>query len=164
MSLIIGQAAVPKLPDELVKNAAFVKTVDFDPVHETGRTDPPGEKIHGTAPRFDELSISAEGRQALALNVDGAEPFVGRQPGEVLDITLPDAGDQGAAASRYMSGWNSMIAQLKEFSQDRDLSYNQTIKLFQTQTRAWDKSFQKTDSEAWQAWRKKLAEWGLKWL
>lgn len=61
MSLIVSQMPVNRLPAELVNNAAFVKQVDFDPVHETAGTGQPAEKIHGSAlPRFDTLSISAE--------------------------------------------------------------------------------------------------------
>ncbi|MEY8233725.1 hypothetical protein AALA82_19235 [Oscillospiraceae bacterium 50-16] len=35
MSLIVSQTPVNRLPAELVNNAAFVKQVDFDPVHQT---------------------------------------------------------------------------------------------------------------------------------
>lgn len=61
MSLIVSQTPVNQLPTELVNNAAFVKQVDFDPVHQTAETGQPAEKIHGSAlPRFDSVSISAE--------------------------------------------------------------------------------------------------------
>lgn len=62
MSLIVSQTPVNRLPAELVNNAAFVKQVDFDPVHQTAETGQPAEKIHGDAlPRFDKVSISENG-------------------------------------------------------------------------------------------------------
>ena len=62
MSLIVSQKPVNRLPAELVNNAAFVKQVDFDPVHQTAETGQPAEKIHGDAlPRFDKVSISENG-------------------------------------------------------------------------------------------------------
>ena len=68
MSLIISQTPVNRLPAELVNNAAFVKQADFDPVHQTAEMGQPAEKIHGSAfPRFDTVSISAEGAAAQAL-------------------------------------------------------------------------------------------------
>lgn len=61
MSLIVSQTPANRLPAELVNSAAFVKQVDFDPVHQTAETGQPAEKIHGSAlPRFDAVSISAE--------------------------------------------------------------------------------------------------------
>ena len=61
MSLIVSQTPANRLPAELVNNAAFVKQVDFDPVHQTAETGQPAEKIHGSAlPRFDTVAISAE--------------------------------------------------------------------------------------------------------
>ena len=165
MPLIIGQTAVQKLPADLVKNAAFVKNVAFDPVHETGQTDSPAEKIHGG--RFDSLSISAEGLQALALKADGAQPFTGRGPaGVVLDITDPAAKENRRttdAAGRYMRGWNDLVTQLTKESESKGFSYGQTVKLFQEQTSLWKKDFQRADPEAWQAWHKKLAEFGKTW-
>ena len=60
MSLIVSQTAVNRLPAELVNNAAFVKQID--PVHQSAETGQPAEKIHGSVlPRFDTVSISAEG-------------------------------------------------------------------------------------------------------
>lgn len=50
MSLIVSQAPVNRLPAELVNNAAFVKQVDFDPVHQDTEAGQPAEKIHGSAP------------------------------------------------------------------------------------------------------------------
>ena len=80
MSLIVSQKPVNRLPAELVNNAAFVKQVDFDPVHQTAETGQPAEKIHGDAlPRFDKVSISAEGAAFQALKItrlgyaDGAD-------------------------------------------------------------------------------------------
>ena len=59
MSLIVSQTPANRLPAELVNNAAFVKQVNFDPVHQTAETGQPAEKIHGSAlPRFDTVSIS----------------------------------------------------------------------------------------------------------
>ncbi len=70
MSLIVSQTPVNRLPAELVNNAAFVKQVDFDPVHQTAETGQPAEKIHGDAlPRFDKVSISAEGAAFQALKL-----------------------------------------------------------------------------------------------
>ena len=61
MSLIISQTPANRLPAELVNNAAFVKQVDFDPVHQTTETGQPAEKIHGSAlQRFDTIAISTE--------------------------------------------------------------------------------------------------------
>ena len=43
--------------------------VHFDPVHQTAETGQPAEKIHGDAlPRFDKVSISAEGAAFQALS------------------------------------------------------------------------------------------------
>ena len=57
MSLIVEQMAVKRLPSELVNNAAFVKMVDFDPVHESDAPAGPAEqqgpfgKRHSPDPR-----------------------------------------------------------------------------------------------------------------
>ena len=92
MSLIVSQAPVNRLPAELVNNAAFVKQVDFDPVHQTAETGQPAEKIHGDAlPRFDKVSISAEGAafQALKLTrlgyADGADTLSLDAAGESVE-------------------------------------------------------------------------------
>lgn len=184
MYLTISQAAVSKLPGKLIQNSAFVKHVDLNPVHESGQADSPAEKIHGDAhSRFDSVSISAEGLRSWNISrlsyADGSEelsldtaagdlrPFVERQPDAVVDITTPEAEEKKSAADavgRYMRGWNHLIAQLKEESESKDYSYDQTIELFKSQTRLWEKNLQKTDPEAWQEWQKKLAEWGVKWL
>lgn len=184
MYLTISQAAVGKLPSELIQNSAFVKRVGFDPVHESGQADSPTEKLHGDARgRFDSVSISAEGLRSwnisrlsyadgseelsLDTGADGSQPFVEWEPDAVLDITTPEAEEKKSAADavgRYMRGWNGLIAQLKEESEREDYSYDQTIELFKSQTRLWEKNFQKTDPEAWREWHKKLAEWGIKWL
>lgn len=61
MSLIVSQAPENRLPAQLINNAAFVKQVDFDPVHQTAETGQPAEKIHGSeVSRFDTISISEE--------------------------------------------------------------------------------------------------------
>lgn len=49
MGLIVTQIPVDRLPAGLAQSAAFVKQVDFDPVHESPVTDQPAEKIHGGA-------------------------------------------------------------------------------------------------------------------
>lgn len=60
MSLIVSQTPANRLPAELVNNAAFVKKVDFDPVHQTDETGQPAEKIHSSAlPCLDTVSVSA---------------------------------------------------------------------------------------------------------
>lgn len=61
MSLIVSQTPANRLPAEVANNTAFVKRVDFDPVHQTAETGQPAEKIHSSAlPRFDTVSINAE--------------------------------------------------------------------------------------------------------
>ncbi len=82
MSLIVSQTPVNRLPADLVNNAAFVKQVDFDPVHQTAETGQPAEKIHGEAlPRFDKVSISAE---SVAAPV---EPASKEQAGDITTFT-----------------------------------------------------------------------------
>ena len=74
MSLIVSQMPANRLPTELVNNAAFVKQVDSDPIHETAETGQPAEKIHGCAlPRFDTLSISAEDVAAPVESISEAQ-------------------------------------------------------------------------------------------
>ena len=57
MSFIISQTGVGRLPTELVKNAAFIKHIDFDPVHQTDETDQYAEKISGNSSRFEFRSV-----------------------------------------------------------------------------------------------------------
>lgn len=59
MSLIVSQTPVNRLPAKLVNNAAFVKQIDFDPVHQSTESNQPVEKIHGGEhSHFDSVSIS----------------------------------------------------------------------------------------------------------
>ena len=83
MSLIISNEA-KRLPAELVNNAAFVKYIDFDPVHQSPEAQQPAEKISGMASRFDTVSISAE---ALAKAKD-------------IRSLSPEAGPDNAEASQ----------------------------------------------------------------
>lgn len=89
MSLIVSQMSVKRLPAELVNNAAFVKQVDFDPVHQTVETGQPAEKIHGSAlPRFDEVSISIRDHRAINLYSD---PSMSIEAGPDALVQDPDA-------------------------------------------------------------------------
>lgn len=149
MSLIVSQMPVNRLPTELVNNAAFVKQVDFDPVHETAETGQPAEKIHGSAlPRFDTLSISAEalakakdvqrlsfadGTDILSLDVEAdiSQPI--QQRPSVIDITDPmsvERKKQGDAMGRAMKSWNVTVDRLKQISESSEAyGYTETIKL-----------------------------------
>ena len=95
MSLIVSQVPVNQLPAELVNNAAFVKQVDFDPVHETAETGQPAEKIHGSATQyFDTVSISehlADGRQMQivsdsSLSIEAGADAPARDPNAKIRI------------------------------------------------------------------------------
>lgn len=87
MSLIVSQAPVNRLPAELVNNAAFVKQVDFDPVHQDAETSQPAEKIHGSAlPRFDTVSISDN----RSMHIYGA-PSMSMEAGPDAPTQDPDA-------------------------------------------------------------------------
>lgn len=185
MSLIVSQTPVNRLPAELVNNAAFVKQVDFDPVHQTAETDQPAEKIHGSAlPRFDTLSISAEGAvQALKLtrlsytegvdtlsleamgeSVEGKEWLKGDPNGDgssvVLDITdyaaLEASQRRNETYSQLMKSWNSLMNQLKQESESGGYDYFKTIRLFRSRSAEWEKDLQQTDPEAYQVWLNKF--------
>lgn len=185
MSLIVSQTPANRLPAELVNNAAFVKQVDFDPVHQTAETDQPAEKIHGSAlPRFDTLSISAEGAvQALKLtrlsytegvdtlsleamgeSVEGKEWLKGDPNGDgssvVLDITdyaaLEASQRRNETYSQLMKSWNSLMNQLKQESESGGYDYFKTIRLFRSRSAEWEKDLQQTDPEAYQVWLNKF--------
>ena len=186
MSLIVSQTPVNRLPAELVNNAAFVKQVDFDPVHQTAETGQPAEKIHGDAlPRFDKVSISAEGAafQALKLtrlgyadgtdtlsldvageSVEEKEWLKGAPNGDgssvVLDITdhaaLEASQRRNEMYSRLMKSWNSLMGQLKQESESGGYDYFKTIRLFRSRSAAWEKDLQQTDPEAYQVWLDKF--------
>lgn len=172
MSLIVSQAPVKRLPAELVNNAAFVKQVDFDPVHQEAETGQPAEKIHGSAlSRFDTVSISAEalakakdvqrlsfadGKDILSLDVeaDSSQPF--QQGPSVIDITDPASVEhkkQGDALGRAMHSWNTAVEHLKQISESsRAYGYAETIQLFKTGYADWQAAMQKSDPEAYHAW------------
>lgn len=87
MSLIVSQTPTSRLPAEVVNNAAFVKQVDFDPVHQTAETGQPAEKIHGSAlPRFDTVSIS--GNRSMHIYSD---PSMSIEAGPDTPTQDPDA-------------------------------------------------------------------------
>ena len=87
MSLIVSQTSVNRLPAELVNNAAFVKQVDFDPVHQDAETGQPAEKIHGSAlPRFDTVSI----RDNRSIHIY-SDPSMSLEAGPDAPIQDPDA-------------------------------------------------------------------------
>lgn len=176
MSLIVSQTPVNRLPAELVNNAAFVKQVDFDSVHQTAETGQPAEKIHGSAlSRFDTVSISAEalakakdiqrlsfadGTDILSLDAEAdiSQPF--QQGPSILDITDPaslERKKQGDALSRAMSSWNTTVEQLKQISESsRAYGYAETITLFKTGYADWRTALQKSDPEAYGAWLRML--------
>lgn len=171
MSLIISQTGVNRLPAELVNNAAFVKHIDFDPVHQTAENNQPAEKVNGVAGRFDTISISAEalekvknidrlsftdGTDILSLDAeaDTSQPF--RQRPSVVDITDPASVErrkQGDAMSRAMSSWNTVVEHLKQISESSGAyGYAETIKLFKNGYADWQAALQKSDPEAYSAW------------
>lgn len=176
MSLIVSQTPVNRLPAELVNNAAFVKQVDFDPVHQTVETGQPAEKIHGSAlPRFDTLSISAEalakakdvqrlsfadGTDVLSLDAEAdiSQPI--QQRPSVIDITDPvsvERKKQGDAMGRAMKSWNATVDRLKQISESSEAyGYAETIKLFKNGYADWQAALQKSDPEAYGAWLRML--------
>ena len=182
MSLIVSQMPVNRLPAELVNNAAFVKQVDFDPVHQSAETGQPAEKIHGSViPRFDTVSISAEGAaQALKLtrltytegvdtlsldatgeSVEEKEWLKGDPNGDgssvVLDITdyaaLEASQRRNETYSQLMKSWNSLMNQLKQESESGGYDYFKTIRLFRSRSAEWEKSLEQTDPAAYQVCR-----------
>ena len=185
MSLIVSQTPVNRLPAELVNNAAFVKQVDFDPVHQSAETGQPAEKIHGSViPRFDTVSISAEGAaQALKLtrltytegvdtlsldatgeSVEEKEWLKGDPNGDgssvVLDITdyaaLEASQRRNETYSQLMKSWNSLMNQLKQESESGGYDYFKTIRLFRSRSAEWEKSLEQTDPAAYQVWLDKF--------
>lgn len=183
MSLIVSQIPVKRLSAELVNNAAFVKQVDYDPVHQTAETDQPSEKIHGRAlPKFDTVSISAEGAAAQKLKLtrlayaDGEERLSldvadesikewlkGGPNGDglsvVLDITDPASEErkkQGDAMSRAMRSWNTTVEHLKQASQSKAFDYTGTIKLFKNGYADWQANLRKSDPEVYNIWLRML--------
>lgn len=186
MSLIVSQTPANRLPAELVNNAAFVKQVDFDPVHQSAETGQPAEKIHGSAlPRFDSVSISAEAASALQLKITrltyegGADTLSldtmdesikdqkylkgdpnGDGSSVVLDITdhaaLEASRRRNEMYSRLMKSWNSLMGQLKQESESKGYNYTQTIKLFRSRSAEWEKELEQTDPAAYQVWLDKF--------
>lgn len=169
MSLIVSQAPVNRLPAELVNNAAFVKQVDFDPVHQDTEAGQPAEKIHGSAlPRFDTVSISAEAlakskdvqRDILSLDAEADISQSFQQGPSVIDITDPASVErrkQGDAMGRAMKSWNATVDRLKQISESSEAyGYTETIKLFKNGYADWKAALQKSDPEAYGAWLRML--------
>lgn len=176
MPLIVSQTSVNRLPAELVNNAAFVKQVDFDPVHQDAKTDQPAEKIHGDAlPCFDTVSISAEalakakdvqrltfadgtGILSLDAEADILQPF--QQGTSVTDITGPasvERKQQGDAMRRAIHSWNTTVEHLKQISESSGTyDYAETIELFKSGYTDWQATMQKSDPEAYSAWLRML--------
>lgn len=176
MSLIVSQTPANRLPTELVNNAALVKQVDFDPVHQTAETGQPAEKIHGSElPRFDTLSISAEalakakdvqrlsfadGTDILSLDAEAdiSQPI--QQRPSVIDITDPvsvERKKQSDAMGRAMKSWNATVDRLKQISESSEAyGYTETIKLFKSGYADWQAALQKSDPEAYGAWLRML--------
>ncbi|MCI8284319.1 MAG: hypothetical protein HFE90_03490 [Firmicutes bacterium] len=162
MSFIISQTGVGRLPTELVKNAAFIKHIDFDPVHQTDETDQYAEKISGNSSRFDKISISAE---ALAnakdiLFSDSKEDISQQQESSVIDITDPayiESKKQGDALSRAMNSWKNAVEHLKQISESsRDYDYSKTMKLFKNSYADWQNELKNSDPDAYGAWIRML--------
>lgn len=175
MSLIVSQTPVNRLPAELVNNAAFVKQVNFDPVHQIAANGQPAERVNGIANSFDTISISAQalakakdirplsftdGTDILSLNTkaDMSRPF--QQGPSVIDITDPaslERKKQGDALSRATNSWNAAVEHLKQISESsRAYGYVETIKLFKTGYADWQAALQKSDPEAYDAWLRML--------
>ena len=175
MSLIVSQSPINRLPPELVNNAAFVKQVDFDPVHQTAESGQPAERVNGIASNFDTISISAEalakakdirplsftdGTDILSLDAeaDMSRPF--QQGPSMIDITDPaslERKKQGEALSRAMNSWNTTVEHLKQISESSQAyGYVETIKLFKIGYADWQAALQKSDPEAYGAWLRML--------
>ncbi len=178
MSFIISQMPVNRLPSELVQNAAFVKQVDFDPVHESKPSGSPAAKIHGDAAeletsRFDTVSISAEAfaaaRELTPARTDGmasipadtAAAASGRSA-PVVDITdhakAAESQKRNALYSSLMKSWNAMIGQLKQESEGKNYDYFKTVKRFREGCAAWEKELQSSDPEAFRFWREQIQD------
>ena len=163
MSLIISNEA-KRLPAELVNNAAFVKYIDFDPVHQSPESHQPAEKISGMAGRFDTVSISAEAL-AKAKDIRGLSPEAGpdnaeasqRAPVDITDSSFLERKKQGDALGRAMRSWNAVVAQLKQKSESSQAyGYGETRRLFQKGYKDWQAALQISDSEAHGAWLRML--------
>lgn len=164
MSFIISQTGVGRLLTELVKNAAFVKHIDFDPVHQTDETDQPAEKISGNSSRFDKISISAEAlknaKDIFSSYSEGSisQPFW--QGESVIDITDPayaESKKQGDALSRAMNSWKDTVEHLKQISENnKDYDYSKTMKLFRNNYADWRNELKKSDPDAYGAWIRML--------
>ena len=161
MSLIVSQTGVNRLPAELVNNAAFVKYVDFDPVHQTAESNQPAEKVNGIAGRFDTISISAEALakvKDINAGADISQPF--EQGPKVIDITDPASVErrkQGDALGRAMKSWNAVVEQLKQISESsRAYGYGEAVKLFRKGYADWQANLRDSDPEAYGAWLRML--------
>lgn len=175
MSLIVSQTPVKRLPSELVNNAAFVKYIDSDPVHQTAETARPAERVSSTASRFDTISISAEalaqakdirrlsfpdgtGTPSPDAEAEQSQPF--QQGPSMTDITDPASAErkkQGDALSRAMSSWNAVVEQLKQTSESsKAYGYAETVKLFKNGCADWQAALKKSDPEAHGAWLRML--------
>ena len=186
MSLTVSQMPANRLPAELVNNAAFVKKVDFDPVHQTDETGQPAEKIHGSAlPCFDTVLISAEGIAAQALKLtrlshtDGMDMLSLDATGEsveekewlkgdpngdsfpvVLGITdhaaLDASQHRNEIYSQLVKSWNSLMNQLKHERESKGYDYFKTIKLFCSRSAEWENDLQQSDPAVYQVWLDKF--------
>lgn len=171
MSLIVSQTPVNRLPSELVNNAAFVKYIDSDPVHQTAETARPAERVSSMAGRFDTISISAEalaqakdirrlsfpdgtGTPSTDAGADQSQPF--RQGPSITDVTGPASAERkkrdGAMSSR-----NAVVEQLKQAGESsRAHGYAEIIKLFKNGRADWRAAPQKSGPEAHGAWLRML--------
>lgn len=162
MSFIISQTGVGRLPAELVKNAAFVKHIDFDPVHQTAENDQPAEKINGNSSRFDKISISAEAlKNAKDIFSSDSEADISQpQESSVIDITDPEYEEsrkQGDALSRAMKSWKDVSEHLKQISESsKGYGYSETVKLFRNGYADWKNNMKRSDPEAYGAWFRML--------
>lgn len=173
MSLIVSQTPANRLPAELVNNAAFVKQINFDPVHQTVESGQPAERVNGFASSFDTISISAEGL-AKANNIrplsfadgtdilsidaeaDMSRPFQ-QGPIDITDPASLERKKRGDALSRAMSSWNTTVEHLKQISESSEAyGYAETIKLFKTGYADWQAGLQKSDPEAYVGWLRML--------
>lgn len=155
MPLIIAQTGAGRLPSELVDNAAFVKQIDFDPVHQTPESGQPAEKISGMADRFDTVSLSAE---ALAkIKELRGSPSAQPAPVDITDPAAVERRQQGEAMARATRSWNATAARLKQLSESsRAYGYGETRRLFQNGYVSWRSSLQAADPAAYSAWLRML--------
>ena len=148
MSLIVEQMAVKRLPSELVNNAAFVKMVDFDPVHESDAPAGPAEQLK--VPDMDTLTLSKDLLEnAIPLTPAPADG----QTKAPLDITTPEAlahMEKSQKLYTLMKSWNALINECKQKAASYD--YAGTISLFKGQCAAWEQNLQASDPEGYQLW------------